>query len=457
MVLHNVKTRKFKSILAFTLACLITISNSTYAASQTAEPYDASQLPKKIQIGIRTSAFLVGSFSNSKWGGFCADFSNALKLEVASKNLKIDFPDFVPIQNIYRANDNYSRYDGLQSGTVDIECGPNSVASLALLDSEGRKFSETIDFASHLFYKTGVRLLLREEDAQTLSSSNWKNEPINLKIGVLATTTTSEQLTAQGIKLFYPNVEVVAATDLDPNAKNIALDKLESGDIGAFASDSLNIKTLFERGVEVSSDRTLQERKPFGARGYTIFPSSPGDYLPHLAPEEWAIMVPKREGYPTQALKKLINTVLSKPELNIDWRKQLERSEDINPPKDDSLWYLLIVILSLAFLFRAIIAKWFHLLFNRPTQRNYASMSDKLVQAAEPIQNLIDQQIREGIAVDAAVKEIATDIAIQVKKNNKKVEHKLEEWGKSLGDEMISNNVKDVIKLAFRLSDIPPP
>jgi WD40 repeat protein len=82
-------------------------------------------------------------------------------------------------------------------------------------------------------------------------------------------------------------------------------------------------------------------------------------------------------------------------------------------------------------------------------QGDYFNMSQDLTQAAGQIQDLLEQLQRNGVTVDVAKKQIATEMSTQAQ-NDATMKTKLIKWGQSLGDATVSDVVKGVVKIAFK-------
>jgi len=89
-------------------------------------------------------------------------------------------------------------------------------------------------------------------------------------------------------------------------------------------------------------------------------------------------------------------------------------------------------------------------------QGDYINLNQDLAQAALQIQDLLDQLQKQGVAVDIAQEQVATDMATQAQ-NNPTMKDKLVKWGQSLGDATVSDVVKGIVKLAIRSAGIPLP
>jgi polar amino acid transport system substrate-binding protein len=268
--------RYFKLGIFLILVCLGCILISVPAVSQT-------QLPNPIKIGVRTTAYPIGNnVRPDKAGGFCGIFGEQLKQELASKNkqIKVQYIDVEP------------RYDGLIQGQVDLECGPNSLASNTISTTKDIKFSNP-------FHQTGVKLLLKNKLAQELISKD--KELTDIKIGVVRATNTFNLLENRSdIDEFY-------------NSRDEALNALDNDKIQAFASDALIIWTLLKKGV--NHPKKLP-RKEYENSGYTIYPeiSSEISYLIESPTEQYAIAVKDSAKFATPLLN-AINSTLNRREI----------------------------------------------------------------------------------------------------------------------------------------------
>lgn len=84
------------------------------------------------------------------------------------------------------------------------------------------------------------------------------------------------------------------------------------------------------------------------------------------------------------------------------------------------------------------------------------NMSQDLTQAANQIQDLLEQLQKNGVAVDLAQEQVAKDVAAQAQ-DDPTVKTKLLKWGQSLGTTTVSDVVKSTVKLAIRSAGIPLP
>jgi polar amino acid transport system substrate-binding protein len=359
LLLSRTRKKGIKIVSIIVLVCFICAFNITSFASQ------QDYLPQKIRIGIRTAAFPIGHvvtdpetdptngavIPEGQFSGFCQVFGVHLQSILRENNYKIPV-EFIPIENQYKQG--FPRFYGLLNKDIEIECGPNSISSLDLQDSKGKKFRETIDF-SKSFYETTIRLLIGKDDANRLNdlSGEKLDKKLNLlEIGAVAETTTCNQLTSN--EKFYQKTHCFDAPNPGDDRRDIALTALdkESSDkdyIKAFASDGVMVKTLLKYGYG-------QHVKPYKDKdqGYTMFPSTQEKHLPHLNRREaYGMAIQKNPSdYSARDLKKWINKVLAKKELYTDAHKRIvdfEFGVEENELLRNSLIGLLIIaVLTLA-------------------------------------------------------------------------------------------------------------
>jgi ABC-type amino acid transport substrate-binding protein len=288
----------FQLGIILALACLACILSYVPAVSQTSP----TQLPNPLKLGVRTSVYPIGNnIRGDKTGadGFCGTFGKELKEELASHGKQITV-EYIPIVNQHKGVWK-PRYHGLKTGIIDIECGPNSILSGKLPTGEGIEFSKP-------FYKTGVKLLLKEELANKLNSQ--LIELNEIKVGVVRESTTLEVLRKTNLKF------------VDYDSGREALNALEGNDVNAYASDALIVGNLLKKGVAQPGQ---PKREPYENLGveYTIYPnsSSKSRYLTGNEPtEEYAMAV--MGGTPfSKDLLNVINNTLSKPIFSSEWQK----------------------------------------------------------------------------------------------------------------------------------------
>lgn len=298
--------------------------------------------PREIRVGIRTAAFPIGNLIQpGQYGGFCGAFLEELRNELSRQNLQIQVtPLEKSIENQYRGRD-YPRFGALLDDKADIECGPNSRSSLDLkIEEKGSKtFGDEIELSTKNFYRTGIRLLLKNDTGEELKKVS-SDKLRELSIAVLRRTTTLQQFEAQqqhyANYVPYPRVEL---SQSKYDVRDLALDDLQDDKIRAFASDAVILQTLFKEGVQ-GEPQFRKDREPYiDRKDYTIFPSE--GYLPYLGEQLYAIAIRKNTGY-SGWLRDTIDKVLDNPNLS-KAKQEIEKYEGVDippikPPGEDNSW-----------------------------------------------------------------------------------------------------------------------
>ena len=288
-VISNDSVIKLKFISILIVFSLIVILNTMEARSQSFDS-SQSQLPSTLTIGIRPPAKSIGHQRESgSWSGFCYFFGKELQSELKRDDFDVEVnfhPQ--PIVNSY-SGENAPRYDGLKIGSIDIECGPNTILNSEQLVQKGW---EHISF-SKPFHTTGIKLL-GKKDSFPLFTSNFSSEEIEkikiIKIGVVRQTTTYNALNKVGYK------------PIRFETREALLQELENNDIDAYASDALILKNLLEKDY-----RNINSQEE-----YTLFPQQSDTYLPDVAIEKYGIAVLKGTDYEDTLIKKINDTIALK-------------------------------------------------------------------------------------------------------------------------------------------------
>lgn len=168
--------------------------------------------------------------------GYCVDLLNGLTQQLQAQLGR-------PIRLDLSAAEVSNRFSLVQAGTVQIECGPNTLRS----DIEGVLFSAP-------FFLTGVQLLAA---ADTAEQFNALGTLTGARIGVLRDTVTE-----QVIRQRYPAAQIV--TLRGDTARTAGFQALRSGAIDLFAGD----------GVLLLGE-ALQTSSSLAGAGYTLLPPEP--------------------------------------------------------------------------------------------------------------------------------------------------------------------------------------
>ena len=274
--------------------------------------------PKQIRVGIRTTSSGIGSKNkDGSYGGFCAEFLKTLEQELSRQNRQIPV---IPkdIANQYRGKA-YPRYSGLTAEKIEMECGPNSTFTLKLRDRQDNQLLKSkILFSKKSFHTTGIKLLLNKKTAVELENApeNQLEKKLSaLSIAVIRGTTTLQQFRKNGNYydgyVPYPKIK---QKNQKLDIRDLALDDLEKGEIKAFASDAIILRTLLEEGIQGKSGYR-KSRQPFKNKNYVMYPQAPNTYLPKLKKQQYAIAINKNTDY-AKWLRETADKVLEKPSLN---------------------------------------------------------------------------------------------------------------------------------------------
>ncbi|MEM1394511.1 MAG: transporter substrate-binding domain-containing protein [Cyanobacteria bacterium P01_H01_bin.150] len=274
--------------------------------------------PKQIRVGIWNASSAIGSKNkDGSYGGFCGEFLTTLEHELSRQNQQILV---IPkdIANQYRGKA-YPRYDGLIAERIEMECGPNSKSSLKLRNrQDNQPLKSKIQFSQKSFHTTGIKLLLNKETAIELENTpkNQLEKKLSaLSIAVIRGTTTHKQFKNNSNYydgyVPYPKIK---QKNQKLDVRDLALDDLEKGEIKAFASDAIILRTLLEEGIEGKSGYR-KSRQPFKEKNYVIYPQAPDSFLPKLQKQQYAIAINKNTDY-AKWLRKTVDKVLQQPSLN---------------------------------------------------------------------------------------------------------------------------------------------
>ncbi|MDY6898874.1 MAG: transporter substrate-binding domain-containing protein [Cyanobacteriota bacterium] len=291
---------------------------------------------KQIRVGIRTTSSAIGSKrKDGSYGGFCGEFLKTLEHELSRQNLQIPVIS-KDIANQYRGKA-YPKYGGLIAEKIEIECGPNSRSLLKLRDRRDNQLLKSkIKFSKKSFHTTGIKLLLKKETAAELENTprNQLEKKLSaLPIAVIRGTTTLKQFEKNANYydgyVPYPKIK---QKNQKLDIRDLALNDLEKGEIKAFASDAIILRTLLEEGIEGKSGYR-KSRQPFKKDNYVIYPQEAEKYLPKLQKQRYAIAINKNTDY-AKWLRETVDKVLEKPSLNQAKQdiQKYENGGDISPP-----------------------------------------------------------------------------------------------------------------------------
>ena len=240
---------------------------------------------QKLNFGFREQSYPVSyedpnsSSSPPEYAGFCNTFSDEifekLKIYLRQKleNQNLSYIDInhklsslklvkLPVHNFSQGG-YYKRFDGITKGSIDIECGTNSI----------RPDLAEIDFSAP-FFQTGVSLLVKKSDLKKVSSN--EKDFGELKIGVVSGSTTHDWL--KKVKNYQNFIAYKSRTE--------AISALKENSIEAYASDYIILK-----GIQDNDKELVKE--------YGIYPK-------YLTVEEYGLAIKPRQGQ----FKSIINATL---------------------------------------------------------------------------------------------------------------------------------------------------
>lgn len=248
------------------LLCLLPGMDLAHAQSVDPPPFTEADLSVTdniratgtLTVAIRSDSPLFGYINQDRqWTGYCFDVVEAIKTSLAAMEA---MPDDIEVA--YVPSTLANRYQLVQYGLVDLECGPNTIRT----DLEGVAFSVP-------FFYTGTQLLVSADQADLLAQNPTLSETM---IGVAAQTTNE-----QFLRRAFPAANLV--TFESSQGGKIGLQGLNNGDFVAFASDSILLRASLTNSGLPEDDYRLIPGQPLTCDSYgLILPA--GD-------EEWQRMI----------------------------------------------------------------------------------------------------------------------------------------------------------------------
>ena len=167
-----------------------------------------------LRVAVREDAAPFGYLNSAnQLQGYCLDFIALLKAK-----LKAQLPRNTFIVRLSKSTVS-NRFQLVQQGLVDLECGPNTIRDLSL---------SKVDF-SRPFFVAETQFLVAEERADDLDSNS---DTLGLKIGVIRNTST-EQL----IRENYPSAKLLLFSGV--TARSRGVQAVAQGKIAAMVSDGI--------------------------------------------------------------------------------------------------------------------------------------------------------------------------------------------------------------------------
>lgn len=212
----------------------------------------------QLRIGLRWDAPPFGYVdSQGEWTGYCVDFANSLREHLTQT---LGATPAIELVEMPSTLDN--RFQLVQSGSVDLECGPNTI----------REGIPGIEF-SNPFFATGTRFLIHAQNQQAVNPSTSLN---SIRVGVLENTTN-----AAFVEDTYPDATIVVFTG--QSGRYDAVQAVNNGEIDTFVSDGLlSYAEVVVQGLP-TANFVFQPDQPLTCEFY-------GMALPDYDPE-WASMI----------------------------------------------------------------------------------------------------------------------------------------------------------------------
>jgi polar amino acid transport system substrate-binding protein len=217
----------------FSFICFLFVASPTLAGTV----LDNIKQTGVLKVAIREDAPPFGYVdSNAKSRGYCLDFLALLR----NKLNQVLGRDVIAIR-LLKSNTN-NRFELVGEGLVNIECGPNTIR---------QNISESVTFSPD-FLTTGTQFLIKTSNANKI---NLESSLTNLRIGLIANTTTEEFITKH-----YPLAQQEKFQGV--TARTRGVQALQQGKIDAFVSDGILLT-----GEAVRQNLSLQE--------YSVIPEIP--------------------------------------------------------------------------------------------------------------------------------------------------------------------------------------
>lgn len=185
-----------------------------------------------LKVAIREDAAPFGYINSANnLQGFCLDFFALLE-----ETLKEQLPRNSLAIRLLKSTIN-NRFNLVEEGLIDIECGPNTIRELA---------SSKVTF-SRPFFESKTQFLIATEQ---VDATDLNGDLTGLKIGVIRNTTTEELIRER-----YPNASIVLFSGI--TARNRGVEAVAQGTIAAMASDGILLQAEAARQDLPVDDFTL--------------------------------------------------------------------------------------------------------------------------------------------------------------------------------------------------------
>lgn len=211
-----------------------------------------------LTIGLRKDAAPFGFINRDEaWDGYCGDLALSLA-DYLTEELELDRP----IEVVELTSTLSDRYDQVRNGTIQFECGPNTIRT----DVPGITFSNP-------FFISSAQFLIQAEQTDRVNP----NLPLaGVRLGVLSDSTTETF-----VQTNYPRADIV--TFAGPDGRKNAIQAVSQGSLDAFVGDGILTYAELQLAGQSMQNFALVPELPLTCEFY-------GLALPDNDPE-WQAMV----------------------------------------------------------------------------------------------------------------------------------------------------------------------
>ena len=329
------RIRRFSIVLLFVCISFVCLLNVNSVQPQTEEVIldksnkeivsNVEKKPNTIRMGVRLSSELFGkiryeSGKNTKMEGYCIELGEELRKELRREEISVEV-EYQPIANDH-AGDEYTRYQGLRRGYIDLECGPNTIFEPLPDNAKSQdQWQKDIIFSDD-FYIADIKILLKKNLVNEFESSE---DVKNLKIEVIEDTTTY-----LAFKKYNKNADRKYSINYISSNSPIktryeALYNLDEKEEIAFANDLPILNTILKQG--------------YIDRGFIIYPSDSEEYLPGFQnsnyKQKYGIAFYSEAdlshiGVSLDKLRSVVNRVIDRDDLKKYLQERKKEIEDTN-------------------------------------------------------------------------------------------------------------------------------
>ncbi|NEP80563.1 MAG: amino acid ABC transporter substrate-binding protein [Okeania sp. SIO3C4] len=218
--------KKLKIIIASSLALLATIFSQKISQAEIEEKIIRKE---QIVVGVREDSYWFGSRNDKgEREGYCIDIAYALRERLSANQLE-------PIRVRFVTSTVQSRWDLVKNGTVDLECGPNTI-------SAERQEIHGINFSAPFFITATQVLAQRGRIEEDVNAGN-------AIVGVVRNTANESDL-----KSAYPEEQIEDKF----LTREQGVKALVDGEVNGFASDgTLLLGVAWSMNLDMENDYTF--------------------------------------------------------------------------------------------------------------------------------------------------------------------------------------------------------